>query len=1797
MYNALAGHRVSRLRSRGIYHKYSMPPRRDPLKDQQLVRDLWQKVEARMDCSNALTAFLTQKLDDCGQTVVFDAFDLVRQVLNPEGFVRIAHKSADQPIGSAITMPDSPWTAEGSMIDRQWDFQGTWRRHCAKWEEMNKYKELDGKTVKRFCTEGTVEAGSRYSAAKYRNRADDLDGKYSIPAVAGKSLDDLNLLERLPDNLDITQHQKAIRRWEVIVGVAPREAYERIVCQNDQTNMTLAQLVQKNKRLEPYWRLSWRAGRGKQNKKWSPPPEFGYNTLHTTCDLQDKPDLIIEVGYFSTESGLFSKRVIICEVDGDDKTDPKKPKAVEVDDDGNESDTKKTDDPIKLALKLMTSTCAQNALQPQTYHIRANYAWYFNRLVDKSLLATTSVDLPEFADLVRLYGKDPKSQDYTNLHHAIHFVLHMFKAHVKIAFLIYMQVVHNIDVRNMDKPDCRMRDHCFFVNFEGSYIPDQLTWEDKTSQSVRVWLEKELMLHTRVQIKTYDLQQKTSKWVKAPVLHTSSRRSALNAWNASITSARLPRYPYEKETCVPVVCASIQRVDMKSLILLVQEAAEKSLQLYNESIILKKRDTVLGTGGTQPYERREFPDWCFLTRTQQYDRNAWYNDDDKHNVNKLRCRKQPQTDENLEFQFGYEEPCVTRDFKQHVFQKWDQLDVRMHFFNKAMEDTGEAQWRDASNGMWYVQDYIDFFNMLRNLKEPSGIQPQDQKPAILNASVVHQSTYAMLTAEAGDEETKTLQVMPQQTPSSQRAYHMFSILSWFFDSRDSGACRWQWEDHVLQYFGADCEDGVESEFDKFLFRRSSASMSDTKYFDNTWFLMTLFMEVNFRNAVAAMHYRLWDTHADTKSMTGSAGLQAKAKELYNRQHSLLNTRARCSGLQGVSAGLSWKKSPERNCLRNLLLSSLDDTLPELDPQLQLYLRQFNAPNAALFLRTIEVSNVLALHELALQHKLANQTSPSSSKLEARLAWFEPAVQSEIRYLLQRVERDDSVFTAAPIVHPTKALVLEEELMRKWVRQTLGVHQHLHTLRCPLDVKFHMFTSPETYRVLMQLFCTKTQLDNSHTQRPVVFVLLQIYLAAWVLRGYDKKEDSIERDNPLTAIVGASFDAENDGFHAAEEDDDNAKVAAAGSNFKVKIKDSTVPCVIGSSLMTWPLRDQNLWCKPERDEKRKVVFDKKPEQSFSLYNLQFEPGDQGFMKMRYPEHKSTIDMTDDEQRRWLMLACARPGPCQYVQNYDCKFKAGEKLHEFTVQGCAVRQQPEYAHESTTGRQRDTMITSVSHYEVSAEHLLQVVLCDDADSYIFFEKTDVPSDSVHNDFPRYICDIIPKIPRRTLIYVPQVFARNLRQEQIHDKLYKHAGSFWRMACVGYRAWAWKRLLVKTILFDALTKIVTRSPMLLSLFEFPADGGNQDHIRKYLEILEETKDAFGSMEIKNQMFQHALKPKQIQVTFSVFRREDRVVEIDGTRMPVYECSKMQTADRQVLWCQFLSRKHDRFHLAEQTSRFMLVDKRIHNALVHVEAEKMMQDGEVFQYRSYVYTKNEISSCVISFKGDLYVKFPSNYSVMQHKNIKETGEVKNTDAETIFATCFDCRTYSCMKPEYMLLLDSEYTRNVLQNHSPEKLRKCMLDLPTWPSTPSDNLDTSLHILRVEGTRVKDLVVVPCLNTPTCPAWSERSYHHMYSLPDFYRVERLIQTAAKDNWVAGLEYEGILQKAERYDLMRRLRKSTKYIPAASRDNPQHTDNAGEKIVTDIVDYNSDANFKAPFKDIIMNIRNRIRPRPNDDDI
>lgn len=314
----------------------------------------------------------------------------------------------------------------------------------------------------------------------------------------------LQILAELPDD---NESDTCIRRWETFRSKFSEKAWVNVL-QNPISRWTFDQTIdEKNdefeegsncnlqvlcspKRLEPYWRVAWR-------DIGSQIGDSNYNITHSMCNNLERPDLIMEIGYFCADSGLIKKRIVFSEIDGDNKTGPNSRQSGEkaadaaeadealVDDDsGEESAGQEEDeankkraekiDPIKLALKLMSSTSAQNALQADTYHIRANYVWYFDEMIEKSILSTTGFELPEFEEVVRTYT-DKRSSDYKTIHHAIHFMHHMFTVHVKIAFLIHMQVLHNIDMRSVDRIDKRMCNNCFFVNFEDTHIPTEFT--------------------------------------------------------------------------------------------------------------------------------------------------------------------------------------------------------------------------------------------------------------------------------------------------------------------------------------------------------------------------------------------------------------------------------------------------------------------------------------------------------------------------------------------------------------------------------------------------------------------------------------------------------------------------------------------------------------------------------------------------------------------------------------------------------------------------------------------------------------------------------------------------------------------------------------------------------------------------------------------------------------------------------------------------------------------------------------------------------------------------------------------------------------------------------------------------------------------------------------------------------------------------------------------------------------------------------------------------------------------------
>ena len=134
---------------------------------------------------------------------------------------------------------------------------------------------------------------------------------------------------------------------------------------------------------------------------------------------------------------------------------------------------------------------------------------------------------------------------------------------------------------------------------------------------------------------------------------------------------------------------------------MVKSAATNAFVKYDQS-----RTISLKNDGMR---RRDFPDRCYLTRSEQLDRNRWWNKLLGAPVDSNSFHAGERCEENRNF--GYEKPSINRNY--HVIPddldtcKWDQVDVRMHCSSNEIED----KWKESANGMWYVGDYVHFFKM------------------------------------------------------------------------------------------------------------------------------------------------------------------------------------------------------------------------------------------------------------------------------------------------------------------------------------------------------------------------------------------------------------------------------------------------------------------------------------------------------------------------------------------------------------------------------------------------------------------------------------------------------------------------------------------------------------------------------------------------------------------------------------------------------------------------------------------------------------------------------------------------------------------------------------------------------------------------------------------------------------------------------------------------------------------------------------------------------------------------------
>jgi len=215
------------------------------------------------------------------------------------------------------------------------------------------------------------------------------------------------------------------------------------------------------------------------------------------------------------------------------------------------------------------------------------------------------------------------------------------------------------------------------------------------------------------------------------------------------------------------------------------------------------------------------------------------------------------------------------------------------------------------------------------------------------------------------------------------------------------------------------------------------------------------------------------------------------------------------------------------------------------------------------------------------------------------------------------------------------------------------------------------------------------------------------------------------------------------------------------------------------------------------------------------------------------------------------------------------------------------------------------------------------------------------------------------------------------------------------------------------------------------------------------------------------------------------------------------------------------------------------------------------------------------------------------------ETGEVIHNFEKTHFATCWDCRRYSCLRPEYLLVPDSDtITHILLTNTPPEALYRNIAAPGNWRSTAHDDLDTCKYICRNTRIDYFHARLFPFIEHST----SSITYANqatMYTLPDMFLLERdahfdIPEMAKVDDWNDVKFISDIVDEEdvdEECKLWNKLRNSSKYIATEHTADPQDGNN---RIVHKVLD-TGDASFAPPFTEIMATLRRRILPKTNED--
>lgn len=1808
----------------------------DESEESALVRESWEKLMSNVQIDDAMNEFLKRSIDDCGTEICFAAFKFVSNILDPTGFVRKIHKNENQNLSQVLQNPEGPWMERDKAVHWKADFQGTWNSSAGQ-NYLNNYmkNKFTGKkknsrnaanvgvehiddsddddddvdngakfpdklpiNFKRFVTETDSDAaGAKVKIYRPLTQANanlfcDKDTVATALERNERAVIRDDSGQKICDDPDVdiwvrpvkklikseipteTGQSPAIRRWEKVFTMTG--ALKSL--QDKPNDPDLKQeLKDETVPLEPWW--IWDL-HGLQNKTMPNSKKLisTDNLQYAVAFMGSKPDLMIEVGYNNSRSGRTQKCVIVSETDGSDKT-AGAPATME----DSEKKRNVNNDPVKLAVKMMQSCAAQQALQKQTYNIRSNFYTYFKHRIEQSLFDTTNVHLPSFQEtLTRLEvsakGKvTNNTNDYTILSHATTLIHQMYIAHCKVAFSILMKQKHNIDLLDMDKKSRKksagleqdrpqMLDNHFFINFDGFQIPQKLNFQHKTSPVVLDWLSQKKMLQARSKCKTWNTETNKVEYVRGPTMNASSIRSMLQDWTAAIDVTRLDdmgglTISKSHTSAVPVVCATVQRVNMNRLCAHIVKAAQEAHAEYHQARILNKRTTQATTDSTTfECTRRLLPDRCFLTRKQQMDPDAHWNKQlrtrpqtwdpayetptrtrvfnnfvenefDKDEARRapvgLRSFNEDVSDDLIEHFFGYENPYLKRtqfnlsdvkDLSLSVIEtcKWDQIDVRQHFFSRCMK---KLPWQQYANGVWYYDDYIQFLDMLRSLK----VGPErftgstchftcfdqnfapNEKEQYLNANAqlntikkkcasLSKYTFQLHEVKNNYELDQDCQYlfyasmfqhdpevyyddgqpnssMPEESEQQDKAHHIFSILSWFFDCRDGGACRFEWEDALCEYFGSNISTPHEaSQFETFTFANRNAKIAKQYlYYNQPYFQMMFFLEHNFRNAVAPIHYKLWDMDK-AKELIAADGLQAHARRIYQRQTQVFNNRQSFAGLHGVSRFLSFQKYSHVNLnltLQERILSQLDDDLPTLDRSLKEYVRQFNIPDAELFLRVVRCPNVLALRELAQQH-LSSTPADSMQKI---LKYFAPAVQSEIEVMLKFIQTDDSVYVQTPLPHPSKQLILQTTQLLTLVRRVLHVDSNCAFFETPLQFKYSMFAQQETFWPLRRLFCTR-DIVSWNNKRPLKFILMQVAMMY----------DIMSSNKPVRA------NTMHDIFFFLKE----TLAPEPHYSFRVQLNEDGSDCVnpmvtVGSSLVSWPLRDMNFVCNtlPPKSESTAELLSmaqnadvKKAETDIDTV---FESVD-GIHFQGKTYELTPAEMKSRERNKWLLLMSSRPALARNRKYSDVKLPGFEGNMQVHID------------KKLSSMRGDNYNVSLSLEDGIVAPCVHITVDDTQPMFLErMYKIDPPIEVSENepefvqvqkkleqklqvtldDLPLFVQTVIPSIPNRKHIYIPSSLANLwLQNSSRKSNVFKHQihinGKWeyyaWKRTYTGFCAWSWKRLMIKLIFIQSMTKLITRSELLLGLYHPPMlqqTAANfyekiqkKYHVTTQLDLSQNlckmhelTSKTFGNLEHKLKYIQHASKPTELneKVELSIYLPFKRECEVDMNKIDIHtEYKKITSFQKQMNWLQHvLSLSNGHRHDEEFTNlcsfRYMRIQRQMFSlhtsthSITHCEYD-MTQMCFYGKKPTYLILKTPRKDKFLKMQEEFYIKFPDKYCLLRgggHIKIETSNKSFEFNKQLPYAVTFNCRTYGrCKKSTVECKEMNEYLNDSFIDH-----------------------------------------------------------------------------------------------------------------------------------------------------------------------